>query len=111
VTAAIPVVGAAAVAAAAGGFSGMASGQLRRVFGGPQQEEAVTAAINAEFDALVDLVSRELDRSADAAHQAAQEQFDELDRLLAEAVGRLDDPDDRSPAPWAAHEEEADFNG
>jgi hypothetical protein len=111
VTAAIPVVGAAAVAAAAGGFSGMASGQLRRVFGGPQQEEAVTAAINAEFDALVDLVSRELDRSADAAHQAAQEQFDELDRLLAEADAGLADPDDRSPAPWAAHEEEADFNG
>jgi hypothetical protein len=49
----------------------------------------VTAAINAEFDALVDLVNRELDRSAHAAREAADEQFAELDRLLADAAARL----------------------
>jgi hypothetical protein len=89
VTAMIPVIGAAAVAAAAGGFAGIASGQLRRLLAGPQQQESVTAAINAEFDALVDLVNRELDRSAHAAREAADEQFAELDRLLADAAARL----------------------
>jgi hypothetical protein len=89
VTAVIPVVGAAAVAAAAGGFAGMASGQLRRLLAAPQQQESVTAAINAEFDALIDLVTRELDRSAHGARDAADEQFAALDRLLAGAAARL----------------------
>ena len=89
VTAVIPVVGAAAIAAAAGGFAGMASGQLRRLLAGPQQAESVTAAINAEFDALIDLVTRELDRSAHAAREAADEQFAALDRLLTDAAARL----------------------
>ena len=125
VTAVIPVVGAAAIAAAAGGFAGMASGQLRRLLAAPQQQESVTAAINGEFDALVDLVSRELDRSAHAAREAADEQFAALDRLLADAAARLagqpgdpgraggtqargtqeDGTQTGTTAPWAAEDE------
>jgi hypothetical protein len=119
VTAMIPVVGAAAIAAAAGGFAGMASGQLRRMLAGPQQQESVAAAINAEFDALIGLVSRELDRSAQAARDAADEQFAALDRLLADAAARLSgqasgtqmagtgtgSTEIGSTAPWAVEDE------
>jgi len=117
VTAMIPVVGAAAIAAAAGGFAGMASGQLRRLLAGQQQQESVATAINAEFDALIGLVSRELDRSAQAAREAADEQFAALDGLLAGAAARLSaqtawpgttgagSTEIGSTAPWAVQDE------
>jgi hypothetical protein len=85
----------------------MASGQLRRMLAG-QQQESVTAAINAEFDALIGLVSRELDRSAQAAREAADEELAGLDRLLADAAARLGGTGSTeigSTAPWAVQDE------